>query len=106
MKSARIFLERVSFGRYLNMHMAAQNASSEFFVAQPVTFTLTSDSAAEHQPMMQFIPEQAQQLMDELWTVGYRPTQGQQSEGQMGATTRHLNDMRAMVANLAKVDLP
>ena len=56
--------------------------------------------------VLQLTPEQAQTLMDELWTVGLRPTQGQQSEGQMGATTNHLNDMRAIVSALAKVQLP
>lgn len=106
MKGTRIFLERVNFGRFINMHMAVQNVSFEWAVANPVTFTVTDEIATLTPPMMQFIPDQAQNLMDELWTVGFRPTQGKQSEGQMGATTYHLNDMRALVAALAKVHLP
>ncbi|MFZ2306827.1 MAG: hypothetical protein WAW73_20325 [Rhodoferax sp.] len=106
MKGTRIFLERVNFGRFVNMHMAVESQPNVWAVANPVTFTVSDEIATLAPPMMQFTPDQAQALMDELWTVGFRPTQGQQSEGQMGATTRHLEDMRAMVAALAKVQLP
>lgn len=106
MKNTRIFLERVNFGSAVNMHMAVEADNGTWDVAQPVVFTASDIGAELHRPMLKLRPNQAQQLMDELWTVGFRPTQGQQSEGQMGATTRHLNDMRAMVAKLAKVELP
>lgn len=106
MKGTRIFLERVNFGRFINMHMGVQNGANDWSVAQPVIFEVTDESAANTPPMLKFTPDQAQSLIDELWTIGFRPTLGQQSEGQMGATTRHLNDMRAMVASLAKVHLP
>jgi hypothetical protein len=41
----------------------------------------------------------AQQLMDELWDCGVRPTNGHGSTGQLAATERHLNDMRDLVFN-------
>ena len=107
MKSTRIFLERINFGRFINMHMAVQNASFDWSVANPVTFTVrTDDDATLTPPMMQFTPQQAQLMMDELWAVGLRPTQGQQSEGQMGATTRHLEDMRALVFHQLRMEKP
>lgn len=49
---------------------------------------------------------QAQQLMDELWGAGLRPTQGKQSEGVTAAQARHLDDMRAIVAKKLDVQLP
>lgn len=107
MKGTRIFLERVQYGRFITMHMAVESQPNVWGVAMPVAFSAMSDDDAEMaQPMMRFTPHQAQSLMDELWRVGLRPTQGQQSEGQMAATTRHLEDMRAMVSTLAKVQLP
>lgn len=107
MNNTRIFLERVNFGRYVNVHMAVEHDMERRSVAEPVVFREVTDGAVESAPpMLQIRPEQAQNLMDELWTVGFRPTQGQQSEGQMGATTNHLNDMRALVSALAKVQLP
>lgn len=41
--------------------------------------------------------EAAQQLMDELWHVGLRPTEGTGSAGSLAATERHLADMRHLV---------
>ena len=39
----------------------------------------------------------AQKLMDELWNVGLRPSEGTGSAGAMTAINRHLEDMRNLV---------
>jgi hypothetical protein len=39
----------------------------------------------------------AQQLMDELWNCGLRPSEGTGSAGSLRATERHLEDMRRLV---------
>lgn len=106
MKQTEIFAERVNFGRFVHVSMSVRDAFGKLSVARPVVFEVAEDDHLAMDPMLRLTPGQAQKLMDELWTIGFRPTQGQQSEGQMGATTRHLNDMRAMVAGLAKVQLP
>jgi hypothetical protein len=36
----------------------------------------------------------AQQLMDELWNIGFRPSEGTGSAGALAATQKHLKDMR------------
>lgn len=41
-----------------------------------------------------------QQLMDELWRVGIRPTEGKGSAGALAATERHLADMQSLVDKL------
>lgn len=41
--------------------------------------------------------DEAQQLMDELWRIGARPTEGSGSAGSLAATERHLRDMQAIV---------
>jgi len=43
--------------------------------------------------------EQAQQLANDLWECGIRPTQGHGSTGQLEATNKHLQDMRKIVLN-------
>lgn len=43
--------------------------------------------------------EDAQELMDELWSAGLRPTEGSGSAGALSATQRHLEDMRTLVFN-------
>jgi len=42
-------------------------------------------------------PEEAQALMDSLWTCGLRPSEGSGSAGAMAATQKHLEDMRTLV---------
>lgn len=67
--------------------------------AKPVEF---EELKREHEgqelmPAFMMQDEQAQQFMDELWRVGFRPTEGSGSAGSLAATERHLADMRALV---------
>jgi hypothetical protein len=39
----------------------------------------------------------AQGLMDSLWSAGLRPSEGSGSAGALAATQRHLDDMRTLV---------
>ena len=48
---------------------------------------------------------EAQILMESLWKAGIRPRSGEGSVGQLGATERHLSDMRALVAKYTKTEL-
>lgn len=52
------------------------------------------------EPMIRLPIQAAQQLMDELWQCGLRPTEGTGSAGSLAATERHLADMRALVFKL------
>jgi hypothetical protein len=68
-------------------------------LALPLTF---KEQTPEDESVMQpeafrLGDEQAQAFMDELWRVGFRPTEGSGSAGSLAATERHLNDMRALV---------
>jgi hypothetical protein len=48
--------------------------------------------------------QQAQQLMDELWQCGLRPTEGSGSAGSLAATERHLKDMQLVAMGLLRKD--
>lgn len=48
-------------------------------------------------PTFELAESNAQQLMDELWHCGFRPSEGSGSAGSLAATERHLQDMRALV---------
>jgi hypothetical protein len=39
-------------------------------------------------------PDEAKGLMDALWAIGVRPSDGTGNTGQLNATERHLEDMR------------
>lgn len=45
----------------------------------------------------------AQQLMDDLWAAGLRPTEGAGSAGALAATQKHLDDMRKLTFALMPV---
>jgi len=56
-------------------------------------------------PLCSFSLSDAQELMDDLWRCGLRPTAGKGSAGQLTATERHLSDMRAIASKKIGVDL-
>ena len=70
-------------------------------LAEPMTFkTLSKEEElmpVEIPATMVVSPEDAKQLMDELWRIGVRPSDGTGSVGQLGAVKDHLEDMRALV---------
>ena len=49
------------------------------------------------EPTFSLDMEEAQELMDNLWQLGLRPTEGTGSAGSLAATERHLEDMRKLV---------
>lgn len=48
----------------------------------------------------------AQQLMDELWRCGLRPSEGTGSAGSLAATERHLKDMREIAFSQLSIKVP
>lgn len=84
--------------------MVLDTRAGKVAAAQPLVFTVIEDLAQIHEPTMTLSNSQAQQLMDELWRCGLRPTDGSGSAGSLAATERHLQDMRAMAMGLLKKD--
>ena len=48
----------------------------------------------------------AQQLMDDLWHCGLRPSQARSGDTTLEATRAHLQDMRALAFAKSKVEAP
>lgn len=68
-------------------------------LAEPIMFKIVESSALgdESEPALRLREEEAQHLMDALWAAGFKPSEGHGSAGQLGATERHLDDMRRIV---------
>lgn len=49
-------------------------------------------------------PTAAQELMDDLWRCGLRPSEGAGSAGALAATERHLADMRSVAFGLLRTN--
>ena len=46
---------------------------------------------------------EVQQLVDDLWRAGFRPTEGAGSAGSLAATQAHLEDMRKVALDLFEI---
>lgn len=75
--------------------------------AKPLEFeAMRQGDHPPERPAIELVGSEAQALIDTLWSVGLRPTQGKQSEGVTAAQDRHLQDMRAIAFAKLNVDLP
>ena len=70
-------------------------------VALPLQFKRIDDNVVEA-ATVSMRPDAAQQLMDELWRVGFRPTEGTGSAGSLAATQHHLKDMQRIAFQLLR----
>ncbi len=97
------------FGQDLLLRMFAKATNGDIILPEPIAFKAHKPDegmAMVGQADMVLTPASAQQLMDELWYVGLRPSEGTGSAGSLAATQSHLKDMRAIVSKLVKVELP
>jgi len=69
-----------------------------------MVLTSVEDGALIPNSPLSLKPEEAQQLMDELYRCGIRPTDGAGTAGAMRAVERHLEDMRTLVFDKPKTD--
>nr|WP_145544751.1 hypothetical protein [Variovorax boronicumulans] len=69
-------------------------------LARPLTFDVIEPGQVFGEPTIDMATEDAQQLMDELWRAGLRPTEGTGSAGSLAATERHLKDMQRIAFHL------
>ena len=92
----RFHAQRSLFQPGISLHMAALG-DKHLSVATNITFQKIEEGAAYENPMVVLGIEDAQQLMDELYHVGVRPSQAAGSAGQLDAVKYHLEDMRSLV---------
>ncbi len=81
---------------------------SDIGVARELIFDrLADDSSAHYTPPVTVIRhDEAQQLMDELWRVGVRPSEGTGSAGSLRQAEAHIASLRAIAFKLAGVEDP
>ena len=91
-----------SFGMHVEIRAFDEDTHS---VVQPVVMEQV-DRGTLIPVAMQGRPQDFQSLVDQLWECGVRPHQASGSTGQLGAITRHLEDMRSIVGHSLKTILP
>jgi hypothetical protein len=93
--STRIAAELKPWGRQIDLYFGRHEGET-FKAAQPVQFIAQREDQ-QVEPFMSLHVGVAQELMDELWRCGLRPSEGSGSAGALAATERHLDDMRRLV---------
>lgn len=70
-----------------------------------ITFEEHEEGFRFERPTFELLEKRAQQLFDQLWGAGFRPTDAGSAHGQLQAMDAHLQDMRMLVADKLKVPL-
>lgn len=74
--------------------------------ADPLTFSKVENAYdTNEEPMCALDKNQAQHLMDTLWSCGIRPAEGEGSAGSMNAVQKHLLDMRKITGHKLGIEL-
>ena len=81
-------------GVEINIMRLTSNSSE---IMLPPTFETIADGTRPVHPSMVLQYDEPQELMDQLWSCGIRPTEGSGSAGSLAATERHLMDMQRIV---------
>lgn len=99
-----VYASLKSWGLGIDIGIGEQRGAT-FYAARPVEF-VEVDRGDYIPPVLTLNMHAAQQLMDELWGCGVRPTEGTGSAGSLAATERHLADMRQMAFAALKMQKP
>jgi hypothetical protein len=93
MDKAEIMARRDDWNEGISVYMRQKTSGAGLCAAQPLQIKEVA-SGYQIEPFMRLHIQEAQQLMDELWQCGLRPTEGTGSAGSLKATEKHLEDMR------------
>jgi hypothetical protein len=97
-KHLRFFVERRNYGREVAIFGSFEDESRNFVRLLPVEAKQTESYLdMSHEPALLLHPAAAQQLIDELYTAGFRPSHGGLGDGERAAMAKHLEDMRTLV---------
>jgi hypothetical protein len=98
MDKVHFYLNRQHFSDNIEIHIGKPSSQpGHWAVAQKLLFTDMPECTQYIEPVITLSNKDAQQLMDELWGCGLRPSEGTGSAGSLAATQRHLEDMRTLV---------
>jgi hypothetical protein len=92
-----IFATREVWMDSIALRVGLKMGDDRLAVAMPINWqTVPQGERAPEEPLLRLQRDDAQRLMDELWNVGLRPSEGSGSAGQLAAVQNHLEDMRTI----------
>lgn len=96
MSQLKFFAQRTPLAGEIALYAAQDGDDGRRGVVQNLTLEWR-ERGEMARPFVHLDYDSAQQLMDELWNCGLRPSEGSGSAGALAATQRHLDDMRKLV---------
>jgi hypothetical protein len=90
-----IYPESVDFGRQIRVAIISADGASGRQAAY-IRWDEVGDGLIPEKNWYLMTKNEAQGLMDRLWTCGIRPTEAAGSAGQLAAVQAHLEDMRKL----------
>lgn len=88
----------VAYDKY-GVYIAVRDKGIVHVPEHPITWIPLQDSMMTA-PMFRLGQGDLQHLMDELWHVGIRPSEGTGSAGALAATQAHLKDLQSIISKL------
>lgn len=96
-----------SINIYLRRYSGKRQQDIKYFFAKPVEYIeLDPTARTDQHPTIQLTEEEAQQLANQLWDAGIRPTLVKYQNDRANTLNAHLQDMRAIAFNKIKVPKP
>jgi hypothetical protein len=92
---ARLLVERSNWGSGLEVLLTKRVADRVQVCS--ITWAGAPDEGLAVEPSFRLSLDDAQSLMDQLWTCGLRPSEGSGSAGALAATQKHLDDVRKLL---------
>lgn len=109
MRGVRFYVSRANYALsyHLYMRVIRKLPDGIMSIDEAINIQLKTltpeDVGVERAPLLELEPEAAQNLMDQLYQAGLRPSDTPNTASALAATEHHLNDMRKMVSKLCEV---
>ncbi len=96
--NGRVFAERRAQEGGIALYFTISPVPGTLLAANPIVFTEVAPENFISPPAVLLPNRVAQELMDQLWDCGVRPSEGSGSAGALAATQAHLRDTQTYLA--------
>lgn len=90
------------WGNTIDVGIGAKGHDGKVSIAVSMSLVTLEANELAPDPVLRLAPTEAQELIDELWSVGMRPSEGTGSAGALAATQKHLDDMQGIAIGLLR----
>lgn len=95
---------RAQFRDYYDDRLAVWIRTPDKRIIKPFQYVMAEYEEGDYgEPTFFLSADEAQQMMNELWRCGIRPKDGEGSDAQVNALTKHLSDMKTIAFHALKI---